>query len=99
MLEALRELTLLESPSFEKEPADLCCRFLTDLWLRRGAVATVSQQKHRGDILRLMWSSSKQPPKSQLLVLGHYDTVYPTGTLEKMPFRVAGGKAYGPRYV
>src|SRR5262249_2303283 len=32
----------------------------------------------------------------QLLVLGHYDTVYATGTLEKMPFRIAGGKAFGP---
>jgi glutamate carboxypeptidase len=30
------------------------------------------------------------------LVLGHYDTVYSTGTLEEMPFRVSGGKAYGP---
>src|SRR6202023_932592 len=32
----------------------------------------------------------------QLLVLGHYDTVYATGTLAKMPFRVSAGKAYGP---
>jgi glutamate carboxypeptidase len=39
-------------------------------------------------------------PKSlaagQLLVLGHYDTVYSTGTLEKTPFRISGNKAYGP---
>ena len=29
-------------------------------------------------------------------MLGHYDTVYASGTLAKMPFRVIGGKAYGP---
>jgi glutamate carboxypeptidase len=29
-------------------------------------------------------------------VLGHYDTVYASGTLTKMLFRLAGGKAYGP---
>ena len=29
-------------------------------------------------------------------MLGHYDTVYSSGTLSKMPFRVTGGKAYGP---
>jgi glutamate carboxypeptidase len=29
------------------------------------------------------------------LVLGHYDTVYATGTLAKMPFRLSRGKAYG----
>jgi glutamate carboxypeptidase len=31
----------------------------------------------------------------QILVLGHLDTVYPIGTIAKMPFRVAGGKAWG----
>ncbi len=35
-------------------------------------------------------------PSGQLLVLGHYDTVYASGTLKKMPFRVAAGKTYGP---
>jgi glutamate carboxypeptidase len=32
----------------------------------------------------------------QILVLGHLDTIYPIGTIAKMPFRVAGGKAWGP---
>jgi glutamate carboxypeptidase len=32
----------------------------------------------------------------QILVLGHLDTVYPYGTLTKMPFRVGGGRAWGP---
>ena len=31
------------------------------------------------------------------LVLGHFDTVWPAGTLERMPFRVdENGRAYGP---
>jgi glutamate carboxypeptidase len=30
------------------------------------------------------------------MVLGHLDTVYPLGTLAKMPFRVAAGCAWGP---
>ena len=29
-------------------------------------------------------------------MLGHLDTVYPIGTIAKMPFRVAGGRAWGP---
>jgi glutamate carboxypeptidase len=32
----------------------------------------------------------------QILVLGHLDTVYPIGTIAKMPFRVRGGRAWGP---
>jgi glutamate carboxypeptidase len=38
----------------------------------------------------------KSRPTGQLLVLGHYDTVYATGALTKMPFRVSAGKGYGP---
>ena len=30
------------------------------------------------------------------LVLGHYDTVWPTGTLATMPFRIEGDRAHGP---
>jgi glutamate carboxypeptidase len=31
-----------------------------------------------------------------ILVLGHLDTVWPTGTLGSMPFRLEDGRAYGP---
>lgn len=31
-----------------------------------------------------------------LVLLAHTDTVWPVGTLARMPFRVDGGKAYGP---
>lgn len=96
MLETLRELTLHESPSLEKDPADQCCRFLADLWLKRGAIVSILQNENRGNHLRVVWNPPDTMPKAQLLVLGHYDTVYPTGTLAKMPFRVSGGKAYGP---
>jgi glutamate carboxypeptidase len=96
MLETLRELTLLESPSLEKEPADRCCEFLAGKWLRHGTIAQIIRQRHRGDHLRVVWKPAEGRTKSQLLVLGHYDTVYPTGTLAKMPFRISGGKAHGP---
>jgi glutamate carboxypeptidase len=96
MLDTLRDLTLLESPSLEKEPADCCCQFLANTWLRHGAIVQILKQKRRGDHLRIIWSPGSPRPKRQLLILGHYDTVYPTGTLAKMPFRVAAGKAFGP---
>jgi glutamate carboxypeptidase len=96
MLEALRELTLHESPSLEKTPADTCCQHLAEMWLQRGAIVEILQQEKRGNHLRVVWTHPETRPKSQLLVLGHYDTVYRTGTLAKMPFRISGGKAYGP---
>src|SRR5262249_2397471 len=30
------------------------------------------------------------------LVLGHFDTVWPKGTLERMPFRIQDDRAFGP---
>jgi len=96
MLDTLSQLTLIESPSLEKNHADRCAGFLADEWLLRGTPVQVIQQKHRGDHLRIVWTPASTPPRAQLLVLGHYDTVYPTGTLSRMPFRVVGGKAFGP---
>jgi glutamate carboxypeptidase len=96
ILETLRELTLRESPSLEKESTDRCCEFLAELWLQCGAIVEIFKQEQRGNHLRVVWNPPAGRAKSQLLVLGHYDTVYPSGTLAKMPFRVVGGKAYGP---
>lgn len=32
----------------------------------------------------------------QIMILGHYDTVWPVGTLAKMPFREEDGRLWGP---
>jgi glutamate carboxypeptidase len=96
MLDLLRELALLESPSTEKAPADRCCGFLADQWQLRGGVVEVLDQKVRGNQLRVVWKPNSESASGQLFVLGHYDTVYPTGTLTQMPFRISGGKVFGP---
>jgi glutamate carboxypeptidase len=96
MLGCLRRLVECESPSLEKVAADRCCTLLAKEWRRHGAEVERLAQKVRGDQLRIVWQPSRTRAAGQLLVLGHYDTVYETGTLRRMPFRVARGKAYGP---
>ncbi|MGC2287163.1 MAG: M20 family metallopeptidase [Candidatus Acidiferrum sp.] len=96
MLSTLQRLVLLESPSLEKTPSDRCCDALAAEWRKRGAHVERIAQKRHGDQLRVTWWPLKSRPTGQFLVLGHYDTVYSTGALAKMPFRVSGGKAYGP---
>ena len=96
MLACLRRLVECESPSLEKAAADRCCMLLAKEWRAHGAVMERLTQKVRGDHLRIVWQPAQMPVARQVLVLGHYDTVYATGTLRKMPFRVKGGKAYGP---
>jgi glutamate carboxypeptidase len=100
MLSVLRKYVVTESPSLEKVAVDRCCAVIANPWSRlKGARIERIAQKHRGDHLRITWTppaSGQKRPTGQLLVLGHYDTVYDSGTLRKMPFRISGGKAYGP---
>jgi glutamate carboxypeptidase len=96
MISALRRFVVSESPSLEKAAADRCCSVIAAEWNKRGVRVERVAKKDRGDLLRITWWPRKSRPQGQLLVLGHYDTVYASGALAKMPFRVKGGKAYGP---
>ena len=96
MLAVLRQFVEAESPSLEKSAADRCCALIAAAWGKNDVRVERLQQKSRGDHLRITYWPGKARPAGQLLVLGHYDTVYSTGTLRKMPFRASGGKAYGP---
>src|SRR6266851_2741298 len=96
MLATLRKFVLAESPSLEKPPADRCCGIVASEWRKRRARVERMPQKQRGDHLRITLAPQNARAPGQLLVLGHYDTVYAIGTLAKMPFRITRGKVYGP---
>ncbi len=96
MIDTLRRFVIAESPSLEKAYADRCCGIIAAEWRKHGLQVHRVLQKNRGDHLRIVSPSNSSRPKGQLLVLGHYDTVYASGTLQKMPFRLTAGKAYGP---
>src|ERR1700683_418390 len=96
MLATLRSFVVAESSSLEKAAADRCCGIIGAEWRKRGVRVERLGQKHRGDHLRITWWPQKSRLAGQVLVLGHYDTVYASGTLAKMPFHIAAGKAYGP---
>ena len=96
MVACLRRLVECESPSLEKVAADRCCGVLAKEWSGLGARVERVAQKKRGDHLRIVWAPAGSAQRGQILVLGHYDTVYASGTLRTMPFRVKSGRAYGP---
>src|SRR5258708_172247 len=97
MLDVLRSFTLAESPSTEKAPADRCAELIAAEWRKRDARVELIAQKIRGNHIRIECKpTAATKPSGQLLVLGHYDTVYATGALNKMPFRASGSKIYGP---
>src|SRR5207244_11376399 len=81
MLATLRRFVTAESPSLEKTAANRCCGVIAAEWNKPGARVERIAQKHRGDLLRITYAPGKSRSSSQFLVLGHYDTVYSTGTL------------------
>jgi len=96
MLETLKEFACCESPSTEKAHADSCAALIATAWKRPGIEVEFLEQKHRGAHLRMTHVPQGGAKRGQLFVLGHYDTVYGSGTLQKMPFRITGGKVFGP---
>ena len=96
MLRTLETFVRTESPSTEKAAADVCAQVIAAEWSKRRVRVESLEQKHRGAHLRIACVPGNTKPRSQLLVLGHYDTVYASGTLAKIPFRTAAGRVYGP---
>src|SRR5262249_45633677 len=92
----LEEFVCCESPSTEKAAADACASLIAATWKRRRVQVEVLEQKHRGAHLRITHVPEGGNTCGQVLLLGHYDTVYASGTLQKMPFRSAGGSVFGP---
>jgi glutamate carboxypeptidase len=92
----LGQFVRAESPSLEKAAVDRFGRIVAEKWKRRGAKVRMLRQRERGNHLRVEWNLSGLPAKGQILVLGHLDTVYPLGTLKRMPFRLSRGRAFGP---
>lgn len=85
-----------ESPSFDKAAVDRFGHLVAAEWGKRGALITFLRQRERGDHVRVELRPRREKPQGQILVLGHLDTVYALGTITRMPFRIARGRAWGP---
>jgi glutamate carboxypeptidase len=92
-LDALRRLVEIESPSDDKAACDVLARHLAERLTAAGADVCLHQNASHGDHLEAVIAGGSGRPA---LVLCHYDTVWPIGTMTQRPFRVEGGQAYGP---
>jgi glutamate carboxypeptidase len=92
MLEDVRRCVEIETPSRDKARCDAFVPFFSELAAKYGARSERISNADGGDHLVLRWGSQKAP----VLFLGHYDTVWPAGTLARKPFTVSDGIARGP---
>jgi glutamate carboxypeptidase len=94
MLAALQQLVTIESPSLDKAACDACAdQVETLLKEHTGSAAIRHRRADRGDHLELRVGSGGREP---ILILCHHDTVWPAGTLDRLPFRVDGDRVRGP---
>ncbi len=95
MVRRLAELVSVESPSHDKPALDALAALLAGLLREAGAAVELVPNIQGGDHLigRFSGPAGQRPA----LVLAHFDTVWPIGTLERMPFRLdETGRAHGP---
>ena len=85
---AIETLARLESPSTDKAAVDRCGAVLAAMLRSAGADVQVMSQPERGDHLLARVAGEGRP----ILLLGHFDTVWPVGTLDRMPVRRDGGE-------
>jgi len=93
--DTLHELVQQESPSEDRQAVNAAMALAEHCAREQGANIKRHKQREFGDVLELHFgpTRSKQKP---VLLLSHLDTVWPIGTLKKMPWREADGRYWGP---
>ena len=92
LLETTESLVTLESPTTEKAPVDRCGAALAARLEAIGGRVTRLPRSECGDHLLAEFGCGA----SQILLLGHFDTVWPVGQLDRMPLTRSGGRLHGP---
>lgn len=98
LLDRIRRLVEIESPSDDKRAVDQCVEAAADLTETIGGRVRRERRRGCGDVLeaRFGFAGRRTAKGKPLLLLGHLDTVWPLGTLKTMPFRIADGRIRGP---
>ncbi|KJY34119.1 glutamate carboxypeptidase [Streptomyces katrae] len=91
MIEDLRTLVEVESPSRDVESLAASAKAVAGIIEHRLGGHAVLVESEAGP--HVHWSGGGEP---KVLLLGHHDTVFPLGTLDRRPFTVADGRVTGP---
>jgi glutamate carboxypeptidase len=92
LLELVEALVAIESPSDDPAAVNLCGDELTARLEAIGGQVTRIPSATAGAHVRASFGAGAK----QILLLGHFDTVWPIGQLTLMPLRREGGRLHGP---
>ena len=95
MLSLWEKIVSIESGTPDKEGVDRVGAVLKDELESAGVETTVIPMERFGNLLTGVWH--KEAAGQPIVLIGHMDTVFAKGTLEKNPFRIdENGNAHGP---
>jgi glutamate carboxypeptidase len=94
IVSTIRELVEIESPSDNKAAVDCLAKTVAQKFAALGGQIRIHRATNFGDHLQVDFEGKSGG--TPVLLLGHYDTVYPLGTLASMPCRVVDNKLTGP---
>ncbi|MGO8797151.1 MAG: M20 family metallopeptidase [Candidatus Sulfotelmatobacter sp.] len=92
----IRELVEIESPSDNKVAVDRMASLLATKFEVLGGRTQLHRSPEFGDSLQVDFADGSSANREPVLLLGHYDTVYPLGTLANMPCKMENGRLRGP---
>jgi glutamate carboxypeptidase len=96
IVETIRQLVEIESPSDVKQAVDRLGAVLGSRFSELGGHLQRHGAELFGNHLQVEFKGAKSGKQKPVLLLGHMDTVYPIGTISKMPFRISKGRLWGP---
>lgn len=92
LIDTATALVQHESPTPDKGAVDRCGRVLRRRLEAIGATVEMAASADTGD--HLLATIGNGP--TRVMLLGHFDTVWPLGQLDRMPLREEDGRLYGP---
>ena len=92
-LRFLERMVSMESPSFDKPLVDKFVRFAGSRFQEIGGEVEYVATERFGDQMLARFSGKSS---DRILLLGHSDTVWPAGEIEKRPFEIGDGRIFGP---
>lgn len=95
MQTALADLVDIDSNSHDKAGTDRVAEAMHGWLLADDIEATHHADPADGDVL-LARIPGVAPSQAPVVLMGHRDTVFPTGTVLQRPWRVDGDRGYGP---
>ncbi len=97
ILKSIRDLVERETKSREESRLNEIAGFVSGQLREIGGQVELIPQDGYGTHLRARFDFGHDRTEQGVLVVGHLDTVWPVGSLERLPFRVTPeGRAHGP---